>query len=110
MWSIIQLLFNNINVNRNFFVCYKSASSGSFFCVFSYLRCSPDVIKSQRGTNSTFHHVSTVLKYLLPKKVPKAAMFGPGLETSTSGIVRKMLYENNDNFTRIAMFPGQFEG
>ncbi|PVD22809.1 hypothetical protein C0Q70_16065 [Pomacea canaliculata] len=75
-----------------------------------YLRCSPDVIKSQRGTNSTFHQVSTVLKYLLPKKVPKAAMFGPGLETSTSGIVRKMLYENNDNFTRIAMFPGQFEG
>lgn len=75
-----------------------------------YLRCSPEVLKNQREENTTFHQVSTVLKYLMPKRAPKAAMFGPGLESSTSGIVRKMLYEDNASFTRVAMFPGQFDG
>ncbi|XP_005092137.1 F-box only protein 4 [Aplysia californica] len=75
-----------------------------------YLRCSPDFHKQLHQANSTFHHVSSVLKYLMPKKVPKAAMFGPGLEQSTSGLVRKMLYEDNQIFTRVAMFPGQFDG
>ena len=37
-------------------------------------------------------------------------MFGPGLEQSTSGLVRKMLYEDNEMFKRVAMFPGQFDG
>ena len=46
----------------------------------------------------------------MPKKAPKAAMFGPGLEQSTSGLVRKMLYEDNQKFNRVGMFPGQFDG
>lgn len=78
------------------------------FC--SYLRCSPEVLAQQREENSAFHQVSTMLKYLIPKKAPKMAMFGPGLESSTSGIVRKMLYEDQSHFTRVAMFPGQFDG
>lgn len=75
-----------------------------------YLKCSPEFQKSMRQSNSAFHHVSSMLKYFVPKKVPKVAMFGPGLEQSTSGIVRRMLYEDNTTFNRIAMFPGQFEG
>jgi len=78
--------------------------------ICSYLRCSPEVLAHQREENSAFHQVSTVLKYLIPKKAPKVAMFGPGLESSTSGIVRKMLYEDQSHFTRVAMFPGQFDG
>ncbi|CAL1543841.1 unnamed protein product [Lymnaea stagnalis] len=75
-----------------------------------YLKCSPEFQKSMRQSNSAFHQVSSMLKYFVPKKVPKVAMFGPGLEQSTSGIVRHMLYEDNTIFNRIAMFPGQFEG
>ena len=81
-----------------------------FYMYCRYLRCSPEVAARQRGENSAFHHVSSVLKYLLPKKAPKVAMFGPGLESTTSPIVRKMMYEDAVMFTRVAMFPGQFEG
>ncbi|XP_013078974.2 F-box only protein 4-like [Biomphalaria glabrata] len=75
-----------------------------------YLKCSPEFQKQLRQSNSTFHQVSSVLKYFVPKKVPKVAMFGPGLEQSTSAIVRRMLYEDNPTFLRTAMFPGQFDG
>ncbi|XP_071119258.1 F-box only protein 4-like [Haliotis cracherodii] len=75
-----------------------------------YFKCSPEVQQCQRQELSTFHQVSQVLKSFLPKKAPRVAMFGPGLETNTSSIVRKMLYEDNETFQRIAMFPGQFEG
>jgi len=37
-------------------------------------------------------------------------MFGPGLESSTSGIVRKILHGHSDLFTVVNMFPGQFDG
>jgi len=37
-------------------------------------------------------------------------MFGPGLESSTSGIVRKILHGHSDLFTVVNMFPGQFGG
>ncbi|KAK7099930.1 hypothetical protein V1264_022959 [Littorina saxatilis] len=75
-----------------------------------YLRCSPEVLALQREESSAFHQVSSVLKYFMPKKTPKAALFGPGIEGSTSLIVRRMLYENNSPFTRVALFPGQFDG
>ncbi|XP_059155269.1 F-box only protein 4-like [Physella acuta] len=75
-----------------------------------YLKCSPEVHKQLHHPNTTFHNVTSMFKYLMPKKVPKVAMFGPGLEQSTSSIVRQMLYENNSTFTRVAMFPGQFDG
>lgn len=86
----------------------EAASDFSFKEI--YLRCSPEVLARQREESSAFHQVSSVLKYLMPKKAPKAAMFGPGLESSTSAIVRKMLYEDQNVFTRVAMFPGQFDG
>lgn len=37
-------------------------------------------------------------------------MFGPGLESSTSGIVHKILEGHFDLFTVVSMFPGQFGG
>jgi len=37
-------------------------------------------------------------------------MFGPGLETGTSRIVRKILHGDSDLFTVVSMFPGQFGG
>jgi len=75
-----------------------------------YLKCSPEFQRQLHQANSTFHQVSSVLKSFIPKKIPKVAMFGPGLEQSTSGLVRKMLYEDNEKFKRVAMFPGQFDG
>lgn len=71
------------------------------------MKCSPTFQRLFRQSNFTFNQVSSVLKSLLPKKVPKVAMFGPGLEQSTSGIIRQMLYTENERFTRTAMFPGQ---
>ena len=50
-----------------------------------------------------------MIRYFLPKKVPKFAMFGPGLETSTSKIVRKIMY-TNAVFHTVGLFPGQFDG
>lgn len=63
-----------------------------------------------RQENFAFMNISTMLRAFLPKKVPKIAMFGPGLESSTSGIVRKILYEENNLFDIKELFPGQFEG
>lgn len=75
-----------------------------------YLKCSPAFQRQFKTATSTFQQVSSVLKSFIPRKVPRVAMFGPGLETSTSGLVRRMLYENSNTFRQIAMFPGQFEG
>lgn len=36
------------------------------------------------------------------------AMFGPGLETKTKGLVRRIIEESE--FKRIGMFPGKFDG
>jgi F-box protein 4 len=57
-----------------------------------------------------FHRLSELLRSILPKKTPKLAMFGPGLETSTSGIVRKIINDQSDLFSVVRMFPGQFGG
>ncbi|GFN98552.1 F-box only protein 4-like [Plakobranchus ocellatus] len=75
-----------------------------------YLKCSPVVQQQLKVATSTFQQVSSYLKSFIPRKVPKVAMFGPGLETSTSGVVRRILYEENNIFRRIALFPGQFDG
>jgi hypothetical protein len=37
-------------------------------------------------------------------------MFGPGLESSTSGIARKILEDTTGVFTVKGMFPGMSEG
>ena len=57
-----------------------------------------------------FHRLSDILRSFWPKKKPKLVMFGPGLESSTSFIVRKILDGHSDLFTVVSMFPGQFGG
>ncbi len=37
-------------------------------------------------------------------------MFGPGLESETSGIVKKIFSDPSSPFTVKGMFPGQFDG
>lgn len=77
-----------------------------------YLRCSPDINKMMHKNDAVFSFTD-FLKSFLPKKswTPKIAMFGPGLESDlTSGIVRKILYENNQYMERTGLVSGQFEG
>jgi F-box protein 4 len=57
-----------------------------------------------------FHRLSELLRSIWPKKTPKLAMFGPGLETSTSGIARKIISDQSQLFSVVRMFPGQFGG
>lgn len=73
-----------------------------------YLRCSPEVNRLMHQQNAVFSNISNMLRYFLPKKTPLFAMFGPGLESTTSGIVRKII-EDSD-FQSIGMFPGKFDG
>ena len=73
-----------------------------------YLSCSPEVKTLQRQQNDVFSNISTILRYFLPKKTPLFAMFGPGLETKTSGLVRRIISESD--FEQIGMFPGKFDG
>ena len=60
--------------------------------------------------SAALHQLSSMLRYFLPKKTPRIAMFGPGLESSTSGLVRKIIHEDNRLFEKLAMFPGKFGG
>ncbi|CAD5111180.1 DgyrCDS514 [Dimorphilus gyrociliatus] len=74
-----------------------------------YLRCSPESSRLINNQNDSLRKFSSIIRSMLPKKIPKIAMFGPGLETSTSGIVQQML-NRRDVFESLGMFPGQFEG
>ena len=51
-----------------------------------------------------------MLRSMLPKKTQKLVMFGPGLESGTSGIARKILEDTTGMFKTVGMFPGQFDG
>lgn len=73
-----------------------------------YLRCSPEIKMLQNQQNYVFNNISSLLKYFLPKKTPLFVMFGPGLETDTSGIVRGII--EGPEFEKTGMFPGKFDG
>ncbi|XP_013392753.1 F-box only protein 4 [Lingula anatina] len=76
-----------------------------------YLRCSPEVNRLRRRMNVTFHNLSSWLRYLMPsRKPPMVAMFGPGLESSTSKIVRRIIQDKATPFKVTGMFPGHVEG
>lgn len=75
-----------------------------------FLRCSPEVNKIMHERNSMLTSISNMLRYFLPKKVPKIAMFGPGLESeNTSSLVRQML-TSRTLLEQVGMVPGQFDG
>ncbi|ELT96776.1 hypothetical protein CAPTEDRAFT_124120, partial [Capitella teleta] len=75
-----------------------------------YLRCCPEVNQRMRYANNNFHQLSSFLRSMWPKKTPKFAMLGPGLESSTSHVVRTIIDDRSETFKRTGMFPGQFEG
>lgn len=64
----------------------------------------------QVGMHQLTQFVVSTVRSFLPKKIPKLAMFGPGLESSTSSIVKKILEGQTDIFKTTGMFPGQFGG
>ena len=80
------------------------------FCYLRYLICSPVVKHSSKLSNRSFHQLSQIFRSILPQKTPRLVMFGPGLETNTSGIVRKIIEDATGMFTPIGMFPGLFGG
>lgn len=75
-----------------------------------YLRCSPVVAEMSKRQNFILHHLSSIFRSFWPKKTPKLAMFGPGLESRTSLLVRKILEDKTRLFKMVRMFPGQFGG
>ncbi|XP_060078195.1 F-box only protein 4-like [Ylistrum balloti] len=75
-----------------------------------FLRCSPEINQIMHERNSMLTSISNMLRYFLPKKVPKIAMFGPGLESeNTSSLVRQMLTART-LLEQVGMVPGQFDG
>ncbi|XP_052777320.1 F-box only protein 4-like [Mya arenaria] len=73
-----------------------------------YLRCSPEVNTLMHQQNALINNLTSMLRYFFPKKTPMLAMFGPGLESQTSGLVRKIM--NGSMFESTGLFPGKFDG
>ncbi|PIK46652.1 putative F-box only protein 4 isoform X3 [Apostichopus japonicus] len=73
-----------------------------------YLRCSPDM---RRKEKFNFLQIPRLIKSYFPVQSPKVAMFGPGLDSDTSVIVRKMLNTHeNEVFCNKGPFPAMFPG
>lgn len=50
------------------------------------------------------------MSFFLGFSIPRVVMFGPGLESETSGIVKKIFSGPTSPFMVKGMFPGQFDG
>ena len=50
-----------------------------------------------------------MIRSFLPKKTPKIAMFGPGLESGTLKIV-PLILNNSDMLKTVGVAPGEFSG
>lgn len=50
-----------------------------------------------------------MIRSFLPKKTPKIAMFGPGLESGTLKIV-PLIINNTDMLKTVGVAPGEFTG
>ncbi|KAL4236608.1 common myeloid progenitor cell proliferation [Mactra antiquata] len=98
--------WNQIGHNTNPFIYREVESDWSNKQI--YLRCSPEVNQMMHQQNALFSNLTYMLRYFLPKKIPMFAMFGPGLESKTSGLVRKIMHDSD--FQCMAMFPGKFDG
>lgn len=94
------------STNPNFYQNHSSNLSQKEI----YMRCSPVVVEWSRQNHFILHRLSSIIRSLWPKKVPRVAMFGPGLESHTSFIVRKILEDKSGMFQTLGMFPGKFEG
>ncbi|ESO06798.1 hypothetical protein HELRODRAFT_170819 [Helobdella robusta] len=75
-----------------------------------YMSCCPSL---KRQKLPLMHQITKALRslaYMINKKVPKLAMFGPGLESKGTKLVRNLLQDRTNLFEFISLFPGRFEG
>ena len=77
---------------------------------YRYLRCSPEVIAYRKREFVYFPSLPNLLRSLLPYSTPTVAIFGPGLESETSGIFRKILMDDTGVFQKVGLTPGEFSG
>lgn len=59
--------------------------------------------------NALFRSFTSMIRSFLPKKTPKIAMFGPGLESGTLKIV-PLIINNTDMLKTVGVAPGEFTG
>ncbi|XP_022317177.2 F-box only protein 4-like isoform X1 [Crassostrea virginica] len=74
-----------------------------------YLHCSPQTSHLMHEENSLFRSFTSMIRSFLPKKTPKIAMFGPGLESGTLKIV-PLILNNSDMLKTVGVAPGEFSG
>lgn len=74
-----------------------------------YLKCCPECHSYRRNQTSLKVRIPR-LSFFLGFSTPRVVMFGPGLETETSGIVKRIFSGPNSPFFIKGMFPGQFDG
>ena len=82
-------------------------SKTSFCC--RYRKCTSWEAVPAEGY-SFFESITSYVRNFMPKKTPKIGMFGPGLETNTRAIVRKILEDKTGVFNVTGMFPGTVRG
>ncbi len=73
-----------------------------------YMRCSPEFQQESSGFN--LFKLPQLLWSFIPHKPPKVVMFGPGLESNTSSLVRKFLSDDSDIFKVRGVFPAELPG
>lgn len=77
------------------------------------MRCCPRCRARQKARESfksiVFYNLQN-LQSLFFHQPPRVVMFGPGLESDTSQIVRALLWNDTSPFKVTGMFPGEFEG
>ena len=72
------------------------------------MRCSPQFQHKSSGFNLL--KLPQLLWSFIPHKPPKVVMFGPGLESNTSTLVRKFLGNESDVFKVRGVFPAELPG
>ena len=72
------------------------------------MRCSPKFQQESSGFNLL--KLPQLLWSFIPHKPPKVVMFGPGLESNTSTLVRKFLGEASGVFKVRGVFPAELPG
>lgn len=101
--------FNQISI-RLTFCMFKCRSLFNFLChVLRYLHCSPTTNHLMHEENALFRSFTSMIRSFLPKKTPKIAMFGPGLESGTLKIV-PLIINNTDMLKTVGVAPGEFTG
>ena len=71
------------------------------------MRCNPHCARQQ---HFDILSIPKLLWSFLPQKAPKVVMFGPGLDSNTSAIVRKLIGNETSTFQVRGVFPAEHPG